>query len=275
MLEKSAITDEKLSFEDFKHENGITYWWASELMVMLGYEDSKKFKKVIDRATTAMMTLNISHHEQIIFTKREGIDDFKLTRFACYMIAMSGDVKIPEVAGAQALFAEQTQAFQLSLQGSNDMDRLIYRDEFTKGQTSLMTTAKGAGITDSRDFADFNNAGYVALYNQTSLQLKKNRGLGEKGNLQDHMGRTELAANLFRVTQTEEKLKQDNIKSREMAMYAHREVSKRIRSMVKENTGKYPEELKQEISLPEVKKELKKGKKLLDGMDKKSIKKIK
>jgi DNA-damage-inducible protein D len=138
-----------------------------------------------------------------------------------------------------------------------------------------MTTAKGAGITDSRDFADFNNAGYVALYNQTSLQLKKNRGLGEKGNLQDHMGRTELAANLFRVTQTEEKLKQDNIKSREMAMYAHREVSKRIRSMVKENTGKYPEELKQEISLPEVKKELKKGKKLLDGMDKKSIKKIK
>ena len=257
-------------FEDFKHENGITYWWASEMAAMLGYPDLKSFKKVIDRATTAMMSLNINHHEQIVFIKQEGKEDnYKLTRFACYMLAMNGDAKKIEVAKAQAFFAEQTRALQLLLKGSEDIDRLIYRGEFTKGQISLMTAVKSAGIIDPRDFADFNNAGYLALYNKTSFQLKKLRKLDDKANLQDHMGRTELAANLFRVTQTEEKIKQDKINKKSDALYAHKDVSQRIRIMVKENTGKYPEELPVEIPLPQVKKELKKSQKLLAGMEKK------
>ena len=182
---------------------------------------------------------------------------------------MNGDAKKIEVAKAQAFFAEQTRALQLLLKGSEDIDRLIYRGEFTKGQISLMTAVKSAGIIDPRDFADFNNAGYLALYNKTSFQLKKLRKLDDKANLQDHMGRTELAANLFRVTQTEEKIKQDKINKKSDALYAHKDVSQRIRIMVKENTGKYPEELPVEIPLPQVKKELKQSQKLLAGMDKK------
>lgn len=268
------------TFEDFRHENGITYWWASEFMTMLGYPDMKSFKKVIDRATSALISLGINHHEQIIYQKHEveGVEseDFKLTRFACYLIAMNGDPKKPEVAKAQAFFAEQTRAFQLMLEGKKDMERLIYRDEFTKGHTSLMSAAKDAGVIDARDFADFTNAGYLGLYNQTAGQLKRKRQLGEKDNLQDYMGRTELAANLFRVTQTEERLKQDQIKDKSEARRTHYNVSQKIRKMVMENTGRAPEGLPMERRLPDVKKELKKGKKLFDQIDKpKSSKKKK
>lgn len=267
------------SFEDFRHENGITYWWASEYMTMLGYSDMKSFKKVLDRATSALISLSISHHEQIIFQKHEvngvEIDDFKLTRFACYLIAMNGDPKKVEVAQAQAFFAEQTRAFQLMLEGAKDIDRLIYREEVTKGHNSLMSAAKDAGVTDARDFADFTNAGYLGLYNKTAGQLKADRRLGEKDALQDYMGRTELAANLFRVTQTEERLKQAQVKTKAGALQTHRDVSSKIRKMVIENTGRTPESLPIERRLPDVKKDLKRGKKLFDELDKaKSSKRI-
>ncbi|MES2986102.1 MAG: BRO family protein [Patescibacteria group bacterium] len=265
------------SFEDFKHENGITYWWASEFMTMLGYVDMKSFKKVLDKATTAFISLGINHHEQIILKERtldngKEIDDYKMTRFACYMVAMNGDPKKVEVASAQAFFAQQARAFALMLEGSEDLERIRYRDEFSKGSTSLMGVVKKIGIVDGKDFANFTNAGYLGLYNKTASQLKNARGLGDKDNLQDYMGRTELAANLFRVTQTEERIKQDSVKSIEKAFTTHKAVSMQIRSMVKENTGRFPEELSKSRRLPDVKKELKKGKKLFDNLDKKGKK---
>lgn len=261
------------SFEDFKHKNGAIFWWASEFMIMLGYDDYNVFKnKVIGKATQALISLGIDHYLQITPAKRkidgEDVDDLKLTRFACYIVAMNGNPQKKEVALAQAYFAAETRKLELFLEGNEDIARLIYREEFTTGQKSLMNTTARAGV---ENYAEFNNAGYIGLYNKTAEQLKRQRNLPQSDTtrLQDYMGRTELAANLFRVTQTEERLKQDEIKTQQQANKTHYNIGSRIRQMVEENTGKLPEQLPIQRKLPEVKKELKKAKKALEGIDKK------
>ncbi len=261
------------TFEDFKHENGDTFWWASDFMVMLGYDDYDIFKnKVIGRATQALISLGVDHYTQIIPSTRkiEGkdMDDLKLTRFACYIVAMNGSPQKKEVALAQAYFAAETRKLELFLEGNEDVARLIYRQEFTAGQKSLMDTAKKSGV---ENFAEFNNAGYIGLYNKTAEQLKRQRNLpqSESTRLHDYMGRTELAANLFRVTQTEERLKQDEVKTQQHANRTHLNIGRRIRQMVEENTGKLPEQLPVQRKLPEVKRELIKTKKALEKVDKK------
>lgn len=259
------------SFEDFKHENGIPFWWAREFMAMLGYDDFSVFKnKVIGRTTQALISLNVDHYSQIIPTVREidgvEVEDFKLTRFACYIVAMNGSPQKKEVALAQVYFAAETRKLELYLEGNEDIARLIYREEFTSGQKSLMETAAKSGV---ENFGAFNNAGYIGLYNKTAEQLKRQRKLptSTTTRLQDYMGRTELAANLFRVTQTEERLRQDEVKTQVHAERTHRNIGSRIRQMVQENTGKLPEQLPIQRRLPEVKKELKKAKKALEKVD--------
>ncbi|GHT41106.1 hypothetical protein FACS189437_07600 [Bacteroidia bacterium] len=190
---------EKLTFEDFKNENGITYWWASDLMQMLGYPNMKSFQKVLDRATKAFVSLNIPHYDNILAQQRviDGIttQDFKLTRFACYLTVMNGDPKKKEVAQAQSYFAQQTRKM-------------------------------------------------------------------------DYMGRTELAANLFRITQTEERIKNKGITGQDNLEQTHYQVGKEVRKIVQENVGKAPENLPQAKQLPEVKKELKEGYKKMRKEDK-------
>lgn len=248
------------TFEDFKNENGITFWWASDLMQMLGYKDMKSFQKVIDRATKAFVALNIPHYENIIPEMRDKgsslYQDFKMTRFACYLTVMNGDPKKEEVALAQAYFAQQTRKFELHIQSQNEFDRLLYRDELTDGNKSLSSVAKQAGVSN---YAYFQDAGYRGLYNMNSWQLKNRRGLDKKANLADFMGRTELAANLFRVTQTEERIKNRNVTGQRGLEQTHFEVGREVRGIVQKNVGASPENLKQEKKLPEVKKEMKKG----------------
>jgi DNA-damage-inducible protein D len=141
-----------LSFEDFKNQNGITYWWASDLMLMLGYSDMKSFEKVLNRATKTMVSLNIPHYDNIIAVKHsingKECQDFKLTRFACYLTAMNGDPKKHEVAVAQIYFAEQTRKFEVYAQSHNEIDRLLIRDELTDGNKSLASAAKAAKVTN-------------------------------------------------------------------------------------------------------------------------------
>jgi DNA-damage-inducible protein D len=248
-----------LTFEDFKHENGITYWWASDLMRMLGYPNMRAFQKVLDRATKAFVSLNIPHYENIIAEQRtiEGAacQDFKLTRFACYLSVMNGDPKKVEVAQAQAYFAQQTRKFELYIENNQEIDRILIREELTEGNKSLSSTVHQAGI---QDYARFTNAGYLGMYNMPSWQLERKRGI-KKGKLMDFMGRTELAANLFRVTQTEEKIKSSGAKGQANLEQTHFQVGKEVREIIQKNVGRSPENLQQEKQLPEVKKELKQG----------------
>jgi len=257
-----------LSFEDFKQENGVTYWWASDLMKMLGYPNMKAFQKVLDRATKAFVSLNIPHYENILAEQRivdgNTVQDFKLTRFACYMSVMNGDPKKNEVASAQAYFAQQTRKFELYLENNLEIDRLLIREELTEGNKSLNSVVKQAGV---QDYAKFTNAGYLGMYNMSSWQLEKKRGV-KKGKLMDFMGRTELAANLFRVTQTEERIKSKGIAGQNNLEQTHFQVGKEVREIIQKNAGKNPENLPQEKQLPEVKKELKEGYKKMLKEDK-------
>ena len=261
-----------LSFEDFKNENGITYWWASDLMKMLGYPNMKSFQKVLDRATKAFVSLNIPHYENIIAQMRNinGVDsqDFKLSRFACYLTVMNGDPKKVEVAEAQVYFAQQTRRFELHLENNQEIERILIREELTEGNKSLASIAKQSGVTD---FAKFQNAGYIGMYNMPSWKLEQKRGV-KKGKLMDHMGRTELAANLFRTTQTEERIKNKGIKGQVNLEQTHFQVGQEVREIIVKNVGKAPENLPLGKELSDVKKELKQGhKKMLkeDGSKKK------
>lgn len=263
---------EGTNFEDFKNENGMIYWWASDLMNMLGYKDMKAFQKVLDRATKAFVSLNIPYYENIIPEQRNidgnTVQDFKLTRFACYISVMNGDPKKIEVAQAQSYFAQQTRKFEILSQSGNEIDRMLIREELADGNKSLASVAKKSGVVD---YAKFQNAGYLGMYNMESWKLEKARNV-KKGSLMDHMGRTELAANLFRVTQTEERIKNKDIKGQRNLEQTHFQVGKEVREIIIKNVGKKPEKLPLEKKIGDVKKELKQGHKNMlkeDGNKKK------
>ncbi|MPM20761.1 hypothetical protein SDC9_67197 [bioreactor metagenome] len=274
MSDEIIKSGDTLSFEDFKNQNGITFWWASDLMMMLGYPNMKSFEKVISRATKALMSLDIPHYENIIpannIVKDELITDFKLTRFACYITVMNGDPKKQQVAEAQAYFATQTRQFELFIANGDDLERLLIRDEIKEGTKSLNAIAQNAGVSD---FARFTNAGYLGMYNMESWRLENLRG-AKKGSLMDRMGRTELAANLFRITQTEERIKSQNVRGQMRLEDTHFEVGREVRKMVEKNTNKTPEQLPLEKEIPDVKKELKTGYKKMLKEDNNKVKRV-
>lgn len=259
MNETTKHNNDTLFFEDFKKEGEFPFWWASDLMKMLGYDDMKNFQKVIDKAITACMAIDIPHYENFIVSNRdingEKQHDFKLTRFACYMTAMNADSKRPEAASAQAYFAEQTRRFELILENQEDIDRVIIRNDIKAGNKSLTSVASNAGLTD---YARFANAGYLGLYNMLNVELAKRRNISPK-DLIDHMGRTELAANLFRITQTEERIKSKKVKGQYNLEQTHNAVASEVRAIVQRNSGKNPEHLPIESKIPEVKSRIKKG----------------
>lgn len=243
-IDVEEYSENELSFEDFKNHNGMIFWWASELMLMLGYDDMNLFRKVIDRATKAFISLGIDHYENIISTEREvrgeKKPDFKLTRFACYIVSMNANPAKKEVALVQSYFAEQTRKFEIyCIQGNEDMDRILYREEIREGNKSLSAIASKSGV---EDFAKFNNAGYLGMYNMMNFQLAKRRKI-DKDKLLESMGRTELAANLFRITQTEERIKSKKISGQSELESTHFNVGKEVRDIVTKNTGKTPEQL--------------------------------
>ncbi|GHW02260.1 DNA damage-inducible protein D [candidate division SR1 bacterium] len=247
-----------LSFEDFRNidEHGNIYWRASIFLIMIGYSELKEQKKLIDKTIKALLNLEVDLYENIQKTDNEGTVDYKLSRYACYLMAMNGDSKIRQVAQAQNYFAEQTLKIDLL---SQDPDRLSIRNEISDGNKSLAKTIARHGVFD---YSRFNIAGYEGMYNMTNEELAQRRNIN-KEKLLDYMGRTELAANLFRVTQTEERIKSQDIKGQADLENAHRQVGKEVRSFVQINTGDTPENLKPEMPLNEMKKELKDAKKAL------------
>lgn len=251
--------DMNLSFEDFKNQNGMTYWWSSDLMRMLGYKDLKSFRPAIERAIKACMTVKIPYEINFVPEDREVdgalIKEYKLSRFACYITVMNSDPKKEEVAKAQIYFVDQTRKFELSIQNHEEFECLQIREELKEGNKSLTSIAKKAGVDD---FAKFVNAGYLGLYNMFNYELARRRNVDSK-ELINYMSRTELAANLFRVTQTEELIKREGTKGQYDLESAHKKVGQQVRSIVKQNTGKNPEDLPQQKYLPTIHKELKDG----------------
>lgn len=268
----SAIEKQDLTFEDYGHENGMKYWWASEFSEMLGYASFESFMKPINKAIQSCMAANIQYYDDFVRDRRivndSLIDDFKLSRFACYMVAMNADAKKPQVAKAQVYFADQVEKINVILEGSNDLERLQTREEIKLGNISLNSAAQQSGVSKDR-FGLFHDAGYRGLYNNGIKMVKKNKGIPESADHFDYMGRTELAANLFRITLTEDRLRKNQVYGEQAAMDVHKSVGKQVRKMVIDNTGVAPENLRTERRLGDVKKELKKVNVALNQANKK------
>jgi len=251
-------------FEDVSYtdENGLQYWYARELQQLLEYAKWENFEKTILKAKNACQTSGfpVENHFPDVRkmvtigsdTKRE-IKDIKLSRYACYLIAQNSDSTKEPVAFAQTYFAIQTRRQELSDEAqknfkelSEEEKRVILRNDMKEHNKQLVSTAKKAGVETNIDYAIFQNAGY--------------KGLNEKQPILDYMGSTELAANLFKATQTEEKLKRENVKGKQSANKTHYEVGKKVRNTMKELGNPMPEDLPIAEDIKKVERKMKKKK---------------
>lgn len=280
MSNEEIATSLNKDFESIKKidENGIEYWQARELMPILGYPNWYKAEEVIARAAKACINSGQyvdNHFYQLVKMVKIGsntvreIKDWKLDRYACYLIAQNGDSKKPEIALAQTYFAVQTRKQEIFEQMTETDKRLFIRGEVTEENKKLFSTAKRAGVTK---FGSFNDAGYRGLYGMPLKEIEIKKGL-RQGELLDRAEKTELAANLFRITQTDEKIKKDNIKGNDLAARTHFMVGGKVRQTIKDIGGTTPENLTPEKHIKELKSEKKKFLKRL--VNQKGIKKIK
>mgnify|MGYP000212903658 FL=1 len=261
------------SFEDIKHmdENGIEYWYARELQLVLDYKEWRKFEGVVRRAMKACENSDINALDHFVGADKmvqigSGAErmqkDYKLTRYACYLIAQNGDSRKEVIALAQTYFAIQTRKQEISEKEysllTEDEKRFYQRNLTRKGNYSLNQAAKNAGV---KNFDKFHNSGYKGLYNgETADDIAKRKGLRYREDILDNMGSEELAANLFRITQTESKLKRDNISTEKEANNTHYNIGKNIREVIAKNGGTMPEDLPTpKKSLKQLEKENKKS----------------
>lgn len=245
-------------FEDIKHVNeyGQEFWYARELSKVLQYSDWRNFENAIFKAMEACKNSGqeVSDHfgDVTKFTKIGGgknrkISDYALTRYACYLIVMNGDPQKEVIALGQTYFAVKTRQQELIEnyeQLTEDQKRIAIRGEMRKHNKSLAEAAQNAGVKSNLDFAIFQNRGYQGLYGGLGKQdIARRKGLNPKDDILDHMGSTELAANLFRATQTDEKLRRENIQGKEAANRTHYQVGRKVRETIWDLGGTMPEDL--------------------------------
>ena len=243
-------------FETIIHidENGNEYWYARELQKALEYKEWRKFSGVIRKAMVSCEKSNLNIIEQFVRADKLSIrnnnasiiiEDYKLTRYACYLIAQNGDSRKKTIALAQTYFAVQTRKQELLEQEYNllteDEKRLYRRNQVRKGNNYLSKTAVKSGV---KDLARFHNAGYKGLYNgETADDIFKRKKLRYREDILDNMGSEQLADNIFRIAQTDAKLKRDNVDNEYTANSVHYEVGKEIRDSIKRLGGTMPEDL--------------------------------
>ena len=261
------------TFEDIKHidENEIEFWYARELQLVLDYKEWRKFENVINKAKESCKNSDINVFDCFVDVdksiisgkgRKSIIKNYKLNRYACYLIAQNGDSRKKVIALAQTYFAIQTRKQEITEKEysmlTEDEKRFYQRNLTRKGNYSLNQAAKNAGV---KNFDKFHNYGYKGLYNgETANDIAKRKGLRYREDILDNMGSDELIVNLFRISQTEQKLKRDNIQTEKEANNAHYEVGSKIRNTIKELGGTMPEELPTpKKSLKELEKENKKG----------------
>ena len=248
------------TFEGIRQQDadGNEFWSARDLQPLLEYATWDKFKRVIDKAIEACDQSGNAADDHFSQTgkmvdigsaaKRE-IEDYRLSRYACYLIVQNGDPSKPVIANGQTYFAMQTRRQELNdnekfARLSEDEKRLAIRNELAEHNKQLAAAAKDAGVDTPLDYAIFQDHGYKGLYGGLGAKdIHAHKGLKKSQKILDHMGSTELAANLFRATQAEEKLKRDNISSKQRANQAHYEVGQKVRQTIKELGGAMPENL--------------------------------
>jgi DNA-damage-inducible protein D len=246
------------TFESIKHVNeyGEEYWLARELQLVLEYTQWRRFSDAIDRAKLACKNSGFAVEDHFADVGKmvdigsgaeRQIDDVMLSRYACYLIVMNGDPRKEVIAIGQSYFAVKTRQQELIdnyEQMSEDQKRLAIRNEMIAHNKSLAEAAQMAGIADQREYAIFQNKGYQGLYGGLGAkEIHARKGLKKSQKILDHMGSTELAANLFRATQTDEKLRRENIQGKQAAYDTHYEVGKKVRQTIKELGGTMPEDL--------------------------------
>lgn len=273
-LTKKAIT----TFESIKRidDNGIEYWSSRDLWKVLGYNEYRNFVPVIEKAKIACKNsgqlipdhfVDINEMVPIGSGAERPLDSIKLSRYACYLTVQNADPGKTIVAQAQTYFAIQTRIAEVQQMDAynqlttEDEKRLFLRNELAKHNSQLADAAKDAGVIEPRDYAIFQNYGYQGLYGGLGAQeIHARKGLKKSQKILDHMGSTELAANLFRATQTEEKLRREHIKGKARANQTHYQVGAKVRQTIKELGGTMPENLPAAESIKKV--ETKKRKQL-------------
>ena len=271
-MEKGIQKNGQSIFEQIKRtdENGNEYWSARDMAKVLEYSEYRHFLPVIERAKEACTNsgqVASDHFEDILEmittgkTAQREVESVKLSRYACYLIVQNADPAKEIVALGQTYFAVQTrlqeirQMEEYNRLSSEDEKRLFLRNEMAKHNTQLAAAAKEAGVVAPLDYAIFQNHGYMGLYGGLDAKaIHKKKGLKKSQQILDHMGSTELAANLFRATQTEEKLRRENVKGKQKANKTHYEVGEKVRKTIEELGGTMPEDLPTADSIKKIEK---------------------
>ena len=256
MMELKAA--EYKRFEDIKHvrDDGSEYWLARELAPVLDYVQWRNFTKVLDKARLACKNSGFDLYDHFAeVSKKVGIGsgtkrsviDYELSRYACYLVVQNGDPRKEVIAFGQTYFAIQTRRQEVAdhfNQLDEDNKRLVVRGNVKEWNKMLAEAAHGAGLITNEEYAIFQNAGYKGLYGGLDVEdIHARKGLRKKEKILDFMGSEELAANLFRITQTESKLKRENIQGAQLATTTHYTVGKKVRQTIKDLGGNMPEEL--------------------------------
>ena len=266
-------------FEELAKENGVRYWNAREFMVALGYDTWTSFQQVINRAIASCAQLNIDISEVFIpFSYHEdghSINSFKLTRFACLLVTMHADSKKPVVAQAKVSLAGLADALISQSISTQALERIEIRDEVKAGETIMTGAAKAAGLAPEQ-YGIFKDSGFRGMYNMSLQRLVAHKGGPTGKTLYDFMGKTELAANLFRVTQTAERINNQHVQGLNSLSKTAQTVGAEVRDIMLRSSGVAPENLPLEEDIALVKKRIKSTHREMNKLDApKPAKKIK